>query len=592
MKKTYVTKNKLSVLGWLAQFGVCYRSDFVRCIELALDVTVQYAGRLLGNMENDGLVARYKTKRDNRDGKNETYEIIKIASAGWKLLADSDSYYKEYKDSYEKAAHKSDASEVRKMCTDARVKMMFFLAGAPVFPSMKPSLYHLYSSFAVPASDYNEEYDHKPLYRDSTSPAECKATLKTGIYYTIAEVREFLNEDSPGQSDTTYVSRARGIFISQTNLFIVYTCRRGNNKMLYLRTSEKNIIDAIRQLIRITDVRRTVLELSTFGMSSQGERIVRSPYSNDVDALVISDSDALVYAMAMGYPHGTVKPSSTDEPKTKPKWKKNFLDAENEDYARIFVTPYTPSGVDMLSYVCHTSAEQYHKDSVLLMQQINGFTPNGYNQLYPFDENGDRKIPAIFFPAYEVKELGRIAKSKGPVAIVTYHNMIDTIAHSVRKEIHYYDADTHEPVTSGITLYDGDGHPKGYNMICDVMTEHGFSPNRAQIVGIAKSYGLDPSEFFNRVAAGQIPADEALWKIGAGKLKPANVVDVEKPEMVQVSFFIPAELANDVKRAARYSNTSVSGYLKNLTVENTDRIHEDSEKYKEYLRSLRKSWKK
>lgn len=583
MSKTYVTKNKLDVLEWIAQLGLCYRSDFVRCISFALDVSTQYAGRLLTTLEKDGLVVRYETKRDNRDGKNDTYDVVKITAEGWKLLENKNSYYIKYHERFERAVHTSDASEVRKMCTDARVRIMFFLADIPTFLSSKPSLYHLYNAFASPADGYHEEYDHKPLYQDDASPAECKNYLNNGIYYTIAEVREFLNEDSPGQADVTYVSRARGIFISNTNLFIVYTCQRGNNKMLYLRSSEKNIIDAIRQLIKITNVRRIVPELSASPLS---------PFSNDVDALVVSDSDAIVYAMVMGHPHGTIK-STSDQNKTKPKWKKNFLDAENEDYARIYVTPYTSSGVGALSYICKTSAEQYHADSVDELRQISNFTANSYDPLYPYDENDGQKIPAIFFPAYEVKELNAISKAKGSVAIVTYDSMVDTIAHSLRKEAHYYDADTLQKIDpSRVTIYDSNGKPKGYNMVAESLQEFGFVPDNAKIVGLAKSYGLTPSEFFNKVATGEIFPDDAITKLDISKLKSADILPTPKAKMVQVSFFIPEDLANDVKKAAKGKDTSVSGYLKALTVEQSDRIHEDAEKYKEHLRELRRTWKK
>ena len=593
----YVTPNKARALRILSQAGICYRTDFIKYLAYTMKGNTSSAVRILKSLEKDGDVISYEVLKDAGSKPGDTYAVIKLTAYGRSQaieMAEGTEYYEYLKnstDEIEKSTHRSDPVYIRRWCHDARIMLMFEAAGVRTFESEKPSLEYLYGTIAG-VIEHENKNEFSGRYRDSLSLAECRQALDDGIYYTIAEFRDFITRYSSKDADIIYATRARGIFVSSKTMFIVYASRRGNERMIKFQGSEQRILDAVKRLASITDVERAIPSMSRMELTSTGQLAVKSKYVHHVSALLISDNDAIVYAMSSARAHGIKKEDKSTRRKNFT-YKANLLDVNCSLYDRIFVTPCTTAGMDALAYLCSTSVEEYQQYAVDLLSHDSQFTRNISDPLYLYSENTTPPSPAIYLPAYEIKELAEIAKLKGSVTIVTYPDMFETIAHSIHKKARYYNTDDMSLVPDAfIGIYDETGRLAGYTILLNALKEKGYKNAHNELIGLPRRFGMEQAEFFNDVAEGRITVDEVMKSIRKENLEPdIPVLPVPKQKKSSITIKVTEDIMADIKKAARGCNVSPTRYIHDLVMSHTDEIKADASAHRERLKEIREVWK-
>ena len=578
-------KTKLAM--HLLQVGQCYKSDLYMVAKMMGDEA--YGIKTINKMisEDDIVVRRVKNK-------SKTVSILALtrkAKLSLVNLLDEDYFYTHYK-TFDKDFRTANVDTLLSRLDASRVKTMFSLAEVPTLPHDKPSLYHLFTTLYRLPYDYKEEFDNKPMYADQMTRDECEEMLSRGIYYTIKEVRDFLNEDIEGSSDTSLGSRAKGVFISKYNCLVVYSGRHGDNKLIRIRNeAEKRLLLALRVILQITNVNRALPSLSRSRQSNfDGSRVVDSLMQNTPYALVISDGESLIYSMATGNPRGLIK--GTNKIKYDKQQKKrveekgmtvttSWLKGDGAIFQRVFGTPFTENGINTLEYLCHTTAEEWQKTMMALMSDNAQFTYNGNNPLYPYDMTG-KNLPCIYMPALEVNELYNIFQMDYRVAILTYQDLMNTIAHSVRKELYYFDADTLKMFPRDtVLIYDDNGYPKGQKLLEDYLKAQGKKATKKTYFDLPKQFGYDFVKFYNEIARGNIDVRKLFASVETSDIEEKETKRIKRKS---ITLTLGEEMTNNIYRAAKLYNMSASAYVKNLI---HDKVIEDSDKYKEEIRNVR-----
>ena len=582
-------------MSLMFDIGSCYKSDLLLFLRSRGSDDTGNASRMLKRMIDSGYIQESSVYQQKG---SETYKILKITRKGKNALYDTlgDIYFKTYSKESTKEFHTSSPALLHPRLADSRMKIFFATADVKATPRLKPSLFYLYKSLTD--GSYEEE-GKENRYRNDLSREECEVLLDDGLFYTIREVRSFLDMDSPGDSDVTYASRARGIFISRKNFYVIYMPRHGDNKLIRFATgAEEKLLKALRPLIRLTEATRRLPELEAVAAGAHtGEQVALHQVFNTVNALVISDGDSMVYTMATGNPNGIIRGADLNEVKrakeasaaaNRKTVRNQWLTGDGSIYHRVFVTPFTINGASSLMYLCSKTAEDWARESALLLQSLDGFTANDYDPMYPADEIVQgRKIPSIFMPVFEVNELYRISQMDYKVTILSYSDMFNAIAKSVRKDLHYYDADTLSKVEeNAVMVYAPNGLPAGKKMIIDALSECGLQGDNKEIDSLHQRYGYDIIKFHNKIARGEIDIDKLIASLTT---EPLQEVPEKRIIKKSVTVYGDDDFMKDLKQAAKYKNINMSAYIKNLIYE---QVQEDARKYREKLSENAREWRK
>ena len=553
---------KEDVLNKVNQLGKVYKKDLALYIRY-ISGDNYYANKVINKLVKDGLLV--EKELDKKKGE-ELYRVISISKEGYKYLEKKIGEEKN-RDALKEFQTTSPAT-LRARLNDARIKLMFNMAQVATAEEEKPTLTEMYYALS-------EKVD--PATGKLYNRQKAQEFLDNGIYYTVKEMHDFIDNIGNGTSDTTYFSRVRGMYISTYTCLMVYIGQRGDNKIQRTTTqAETHLIKLLDPLLSLTKVYRILPELSKKKLSKINNKLTEDTIAtNDVWGLMISDGDSLVYSMAMGNPRGLIKKKDFSE---------MFKDTDKEIrykwltsgtiYKRLFVTPFTVAGIGSLDYLCHTRAEQWQEDSRAFFQNHRLFKENEFNPLYPIEEVfAGKRRPTIYIPVFEVNELRAISEFDYEVTVLTYPDMVDAISHCARKKLRYYDADTLKLIPEDeIMLYDHSGYPLGQQIIHNKLQEMHISCDKREITKLPKKYEMPYTAFFNGIAKGEIDVEEVVSKL---PVKPIKKEKKKYNTHKGVSLMLPSEMANRLKLAAKNRKLSVNRYVIQMLVDNQEYVDND-----------------
>ena len=559
----YIKYQILEVMGQVVQ---AYKKDITMYARTKTNGDDKYANRIINTMIKEQLLIEKEVKKNRKDNKQSDYKTVTISKKGKNVLKEK--LDKEVDKEIESGFQTNSQATLRARLNDSRIKLMFMMCNVNVAPETKPRLIELYR-----------------ILKEKTDPRKmqiCTETLKAGIYYTVKEMHEFMDEMNFGISDTTYASRIRGMYISPHTCLMVYITQRGDNKILRTtKNIEKKVVSLMQPVLEVTTVNRDLPELSKKRKSRTSDNlIVDTLRKNSTWGLVISDGDSLVYSMTTGNPNGIIRKkdvskiqiAKNEQQKDK---KYTWLIGDEEIYPRLFVTPFTEAGIGSLDYLCHTRAEEWLEDSKNYFRQLNRFEENLYNPLYPHDEvYRGQKIPSVYMPVFEINELRKISEMDYTVTVLTYRDMIDAISHATRKQLRYYDAETMEYVDDNeILQYAETGYPLGEQMILERLAEYHVKCDKREIQKLPKKYEMDYTSFFNGIVNEEIDLEQVIRQLPVAPVKKEKKkYNIRK----QLAFTVPTEMATTIKHAAKNKDLSVNRYLIQMIVKNMDEIKRDA----------------
>ena len=190
-------------------------------------------------------------------------------------------------------------------------------------------------------------------------------------------------------------------------------------------------------------------------------------------------------------------------------------------------------------------------------------------------------------PAFEVCELHNIAELDYEVAIITYKDMLNAIAHSIRRDAHFYDGDTNEAFgRDDVYIYDKDGNIKGHNIIENELAQRGRQATKQEIAGLPRKFNDDqPIRFFNSVARGDIDINTFIQFIDTEEYTPSIKKGIKRKN---ITLSMGTQFTNLIRRAARSKGLSMSAYIKGLIY---DQVMADNEAYTEKQATNKGRWK-
>ena len=583
--------NRLS--NFMMAAGECYLND-LRFVARQWS-SDNNARRVVKQMVEEGLL----TVRETKTSRTNTITSVSLSKEGRVKALDklADPYWHKYAASAEATFHVSDADQLSRKLADSRIRIMMKLAGVPVFPAEKPSLAHLVNTMtghAMPSEDPLE------YYREEWDADRCADLLTTGVYYTIEEYRAFLESIGQGESDVTYLARARGIFISDSTCLIVYIGKIGDNKLIAIRPAgEQRLIDTLVPLLRITHVTRA---LPGMGITSVNEytgaisitgAVNGSPY-----ALIISDGDSLAYSTATGNPRGKV--TGRDAASETYAEKRNdsavmqggWLKGSTRLFTRVFVTPFTIPGVNQLGYLTSHAFEDWMDDMHALFEDNPAFVSNRSGRLYQYHLlKDDAKLPALYMPVFEACELYNLSKDKKFVAVVTSPDLYDAVARSLRMEVAFCNSETLEVEDhDAVMIYDTFGYPAGIHAVEKDLEANGITYEPSAYAALPQTLGCETDiQLSNAIYRGEI--EIPVVETTLADKHPSAPVKEKKRAYVRragVTIVMSANAKKTLEKAAKFHGLSVSNYVKSVIAEP---MKADAESYEALLKTNRENWR-
>ena len=500
--------------------GECYKTDLLLFGRAANGNEAAMPTKALKKLLEEELVTTRKIPKEGNA--KQTKEAVLLTRKGKNTVVDllNDEFlYKHYKE-YGTEFHTSVASVLRLRLLDSRIKIMFSCANIPAYKNEKPSLPRLARTLGNNTIRIDDEIDSH--YIQLPAPEDYRKFLDNGVYYTVKEIREFLDAQSPGESDTTLRSRTRGVFISSDKCIVVYISPVGNNRIMRLSAEgERKFINKLKDILDVTYAKRNLPSLTKKELQSDGKyHYYENIRQGDVYALMISDTDSMVYAMATGNRNGITRGDDMEEvqaSRVKNARKKDkspkyvWLTGNRNLYRRVFVTPFTYNGTVCLDYLCHTKVEKWAETSAKIMSAIPDITENKIDPIYPGTIlRNYEKVPAIFLPVFEVTELREISKSDKEVCVVTYEDMANAIAHSIKKEAIYYDVETLKRIEpESVMIYDENGREKGRAILESYLSANNIECKKKEYFDLPEKFNMTYTEFYNAIAKGIVTPEAA-----------------------------------------------------------------------------------
>lgn len=587
-------------IDFLNKATMLYKNDLI--LYIAYQSTRQNASQTIQRLESSNII-----DSKNIDGKI-AYFLTRNARQEFNLPTVD-----------KKDFHTTDELTLSRRLEENTIKVLFSLCGIPVFEDEKLPLENVRATILGTSKDDSLNYEQANEY------------LKRGAYYTKKEWFKFINAVSQGKSDTCEGSRFKGVYVSKNNCYFVYIPERGDNKILKINyEKEKNLKASAQILDNFTSVYRDMPEFYTYRSSKlePGKMIPASKVRNEPFALVISDGNAQVYSMAMGNPSGLIKgidfSSLVDKKKiaaerraeeeadritnaiigsarakAKVKYGQVFFDAYNDIYNHMFVASRNFSGIRMIDYLCNNTLESWQNESRELFKTNPKYFIKANSPIYPYMELvQNRKVPAIYLPVYDVKMLKRIAENDFSPTIVTYEDMIETIAHSTRKQHRFYDADFYLNNTRMVAslfdrdstfIYDYSGYTKGELILRKYLEAKGKEPiNRYIYTKLPSMFGYElATEFYNSIARDEMDIKKVVAAIETKDLpeEEGTKYNIRKSVCLHVSKDIHFKL----KTVAKHKKLSIQQYLMKIIY---DPLMKDYKEYNDNLQKMKREWAK
>lgn len=569
----------------------------LKTIELLNKLTLVYKNDLL-------LYIAYHSSRQNASQTMQRFEsanIIDYKNIGGKVAC---YLTRNAKKEYElekvenKDFHTTDETTLSRRLEENTIKILFALSDIPVFENEK-----------IPLEDIRTTMLG---INNSLSYEKVNEFLKRGAYYTKKEWFNFINSISFGKSDTCEGSRFKGVYVSKNNCYFVYIPERGDNKIIKVNYDKENNLKTSAQVLNnFTNIYRDIPELYSYIQSKNepGKLVPASKVKNEPFALIISDGNAQVYSMAMGNPSGLIKGVDFSvisqkkkimaKEKAKSKYGQVFFDAYNDTYNHMFIASRNFSGVRAIKYLCNNTLESWKNEAIELFKTNPKYFTKASSPIYPYFEIVQgKKIPSIYLPVYDAKILRRIAENEFVPTIVTYEDMIETIAHSTRKHHRFYDADFYLNGTRIIAnlfdrdstfIYDYSGYTKGELMIRQYLEQKGKEPiNRYIYTKLPSMFNYElVTTFYNAIARNELDIKKVVSKIETRDIpEQANKkYNIRKT----VSIHVNRDFHYKLKAAAKHKKLSVQSYIMPMIYDN---VLKDYKEYNDNLQKMKREWAK
>ena len=441
-----------------------------------------------------------KRKLIQEDDMSSRFRTVSITKAG-KLYLANYGYETDVSINESKPFGTSDPNRIHKELTKVKIITLFRSAGAAVLPEEKPLLGKLLNTLAPM---FKTEVSRK-MYAEPTRTEIQRELEGPGYYYRAEEVRHFLNAQGTAMSDSIRGARFFGIYLRQNECFVVYAADPGNNRMLKISEPlEQRLVDLLGKYLNAS------LMFSVF-RSVSGE-------AHRINAIVISDGNALVYEMVMGSRRGHIKgkPAVLQELKSErrdsEKRRHSIFRYDQQLYGRVFIIPANTNGSDCLSFLATHDTEHWISKGAALCQKFEKTQRSVIPELNMHGFCRETRLSLVYLPIYELKTLYEASvpdHSNNPTTgFLAPFWMHQTIRHCVRMKIPIYDSETGEADDTGIVFQrngyvegsevPGKGRTKRYkrkrtSISCSAETHE-------MICAAAREAGVSVSNYFVRAA--------------------------------------------------------------------------------------------
>ncbi len=409
------------------------------------------------------------------------------------------------------------------------IKTMFNCVGIQTDVMTKPSIKQLWCYLNNVSYIPNESYEYPTLSND-----RMQQMLHTGIYYDKEEFRElYTSELKKGE---VLRSIFRGIYISDTQCFVIYSNGKGNGNMIYLPSETEE------HLLTTTLIQNKFASI------------------NNISALTMSDTNYFIYGTLTGRRYGINK-SNLDEDilqakrniekeellekckknnwdveerlaKLHDKWEKSDtwqkrkktgkniifgIDAQinnidiDGNYKNLYCITFNKTGIRSLQYLVSNNADAHYNNitniasragNIEINQQGDSFYPLNY-----FDRS--MWIPCIYLPYFELHTLERIKEDDFTPVIITNPEMTTIIQHCTRKHHIFIDENKLEKQSQKEALIiDKNGYNKGKKIIDKYLKLQSLTISEQQYRQLPSKFEMKYNEFYNAVATGEIKPEQ------------------------------------------------------------------------------------
>lgn len=593
MKKDLLSTKAIELLY---KATMLYKNDLL--LFIAYQSTRQNASQIIRRLINSNIIACQKVK-----GVEACY-LTKKGKQG--IIIDKP---------LSKDFHTTDEEVLSRKLQENTIKVLFAICGIPAFYDEKIPLGEIRATMLGLNNRSTLRYEQASNF------------LNKGAYYTKKEWADFVSLVSLGKSDTFVGSRFKGVYISDNNCYFVYMPERGDNKILRINYEKEAYLKASAEVLKsFTNIFRDIPELYTYKQSKNDptKLIPASKVKNEAYALVISDGNAQTYSMVTGNPRGLIKNidfsslvnkrkraaeiRAEEESerqiqelfgaariKAKVKYGQVFLDAYNDIYNHLFVVSRNFSGIRSLDYLCTNTLETWKEESLDLFKTNPKYFIKTNNPIFPYVEHvGERKIPAIYLPVYDVKILRTLSEKDYSSTVATYEDMIETIAHSTRKQHRFYDADFYledKKIVARLFdkdatyIYDYSGYIKGELMIRDYLEEQGLEVVDKYIYSkLPTLCGHEQSTvFYNKIARGELDIESIVSKIETKEIDNTKHRNIKKSICIHVS----NDFYERIKKAAKYDNMSIQQSIVQMIREP---VNQKCKTFNDNLQKKKREW--
>ena len=530
---------QFEVLDILYKLKVCWKTDLLLYMLSELEGTQSRISKYYQKLVKNEFIKEQIAYRPNKQKDRRERIFVELTEKGKNYLCNHEND-KNY-------CVTTSVPHKERLLSVNRVKIMFHLAGALVFD--KPTIEDLV-----------------------TNKDDARKQLENGIYYSAAEIRNYFSDN---EVDSDIYTRIKGALFTPSSTFAVYSTKYGETNILALDSNTNSkFLTYINELAKkFTSTFRNLSYANPSRVFNEDKTVsIDTSLYGQVECIIISDSDSLVYEMVMGNKHGRIKGKDMMEiyqgQRTK-QTAKEMLVAGSLIYPRIYVTPHNLSGVDSLNYLCTTSIEEHIDISYKITLSMSDVTviPNEKNidPLYTGYHNKFGNV--IFIPVYEVQELYRIVNALENIAIITKPEMAETIAHSIRRpNTHYYTIDENGAAVDSkdeITKYHKNGYPLGQANLENWLLKNGKCVSKKELAQLPNKFNLSSATFWNKVADSKIKYNDLLPCL-------TTIKEYEKPKRTRNSkrvgmhIQITKDLRDKAKERAAQMQVTVTTYITRL----------------------------
>ena len=555
----------------LAKVGACYTNDLVEYMisqnKCSRRTDARYTIQLNLKVMDDLLEYSTVDKLSGYNKNKAQLEFVSLSQKGRVALLDlmSDDQYELYKSELSqtpKEFRTSDPQALARNLSESRVKLYCQASEIAYHKFEKPCLYHLYHKQLTrfPDNPYRAELDSTPDFGfyDLTFP----------VYYSHKEYCDFIaqiNGGKPKDFDNINGSRFRGIIFTSTNFFVVYQATLFEHDLIKLNdTNEERLMDSLTVLTSKLHIKREVPTLLNKITKSDAHVYSGKKYYNDISAIILCEdaSDAAYHSLGV---HTGKVVRSDNKHATCLSGMKKFK------YDHLYAIAFTQDGFRQLSYIAHTTIEQYHQESINLLKGREGFfvfeDERNFEPLFPavYSVNHIRH-KVLYLPAFELSMLARIATdTREGYTLIIHPDMLDAVSHCLRnKECYLFNVEDFSCYTfKDYLFYDELGYIAGCQYLKKELIKKGKDVNKTVVYKLPQLYKVTFAEFYNSVYK-RSPSDETITKMASFCPDYVRSEKVKKHVMKKrFAFDISYDVAKDVIRIAYKKKMTWASYIKN-----------------------------